>query len=152
MLGAAGMAFAAAALPRLPPDGRAQQQAPGKQQQQQQMQSEQHLEQQRPAQQPTSTAAEAAAQPAASTKDRDRAAVVSGRSQLVLLCLAHSVISLTFFLTQAWVPTFLHSTYALTDLNTVGLLSALPWLVRPSPLSQPPVSHSMCLTMLVSLR
>ena len=49
--------------------------------------------------------------------------------RLLLLCLAHSVISVTFFLTQAWIPTFLHASLGLADLGTVGMLSALPWLV-----------------------
>ena len=48
--------------------------------------------------------------------------------QVVALCWVHSVIGFGFFILQSWVPTYL-SYLGVTDLKTVGALSALPWLV-----------------------
>lgn len=48
--------------------------------------------------------------------------------QVVALCWVHSVIGFGFFILQSWVPTYL-SHLGMTDLKTVGALSALPWVV-----------------------
>lgn len=55
----------------------------------------------------------------------------SNTGQVVALCYVHSVIGLGFFILQSWVPTYL-SHLGMTDLKTVGALSALPWVVSPS--------------------
>lgn len=52
----------------------------------------------------------------------------SNTGQVVALCYVHSVIGLGFFILQSWVPTYL-SHLGMTDLKTVGALSALPWVV-----------------------
>lgn len=48
--------------------------------------------------------------------------------QVVALCWVHSVIGFGFFILQSWIPTYL-SHLGVTDLKTVGALSALPWVV-----------------------
>ena len=47
---------------------------------------------------------------------------------IMALCWVHSVIGWGFFILQSWIPTYLNH-LGMTDLKTVGLLSALPWLV-----------------------
>ena len=51
---------------------------------------------------------------------------------ILALCWVHSVIGWGFFILQSWIPTYLNH-LGMTDLKTVGLLSALPWLVRHTP-------------------
>ena len=51
--------------------------------------------------------------------------------QVVALCWVHSVIGFGFFILQSWIPTYL-SHLGVTDLKTVGALSALPWVVSLS--------------------
>jgi MFS family permease len=46
---------------------------------------------------------------------------------MLLLCFTHGVIGFGFFVLQSWVPTFLYH-LGTTDLTTLGLLSAAPWL------------------------
>ncbi|DBA75546.1 TPA: hypothetical protein ACH3X2_009106 [Trebouxia sp. C0005] len=46
---------------------------------------------------------------------------------ILALCWVHSVIGWGFFILQSWIPTYLNH-LGMTDLKTVGLLSALPWL------------------------
>ena len=55
----------------------------------------------------------------------------SNTGQVVGLCYVHSVIGLGFFILQSWIPTYL-SHLGMTDLKTVGALSALPWVVSPA--------------------
>lgn len=52
-------------------------------------------------------------------------------THILALCWVHSVIGWGFFILQSWIPTYL-TQLGMTDLKTVGLLSALPWLVSPS--------------------
>ncbi|KAL3156017.1 hypothetical protein ABBQ32_013005 [Trebouxia sp. C0010 RCD-2024] len=69
--------------------------------------------------------------------DKDQVAVGIGKAvsastagnmgQVVALCWVHSVIGFGFFILQSWVPTYL-SHLGMTDLKTVGALSALPWV------------------------
>ena len=47
---------------------------------------------------------------------------------ILALCWVHSVIGWGFFILQSWIPTYLNH-LGMTDLKTVGLLSALPWVV-----------------------
>lgn len=47
---------------------------------------------------------------------------------LVLLCWTHAVIGFGFFVLQSWIPTFLHG-LGITNLKSLGLISALPWLL-----------------------
>lgn len=49
-------------------------------------------------------------------------------AHLAMLCVTHSVISWGFFILQSWIPMFIHS-LGMQDLEAVGVLSALPWLV-----------------------
>ncbi|GAB4823811.1 hypothetical protein N2152v2_010857 [Parachlorella kessleri] len=49
-------------------------------------------------------------------------------AHLLTLCFVHSVISWAFFVLQSWLPTFFHSLGAFGSLESVGVLSALPWL------------------------
>lgn len=49
-------------------------------------------------------------------------------AHLAVLCFTHSVVSFSFFVLQAWIPTFLAST-GMSRLSSIGLFSALPWLV-----------------------
>ncbi|DBB03799.1 TPA: hypothetical protein ACH3X3_011103 [Trebouxia sp. C0006] len=46
---------------------------------------------------------------------------------ILALCWVHSVIGWGFFILQSWIPTYLNH-LGMTDLKTVGLLSALPWV------------------------
>ncbi|KAL0036860.1 hypothetical protein WJX77_002503 [Trebouxia sp. C0004] len=46
---------------------------------------------------------------------------------ILALCWVHSVIGWGFFILQSWIPTYLNH-LGMTDLKTVGFLSALPWL------------------------
>ena len=52
-------------------------------------------------------------------------------THILALCWVHSVIGWGFFILQSWIPTYL-TQLGMTDLKAIGLLSALPWLVRPS--------------------
>lgn len=45
---------------------------------------------------------------------------------LALLCLTHGVIGYTFFILQAWIPTFIYP--LLSNKQQIGLLSAIPWI------------------------
>lgn len=75
-------------------------------------------------------AAAAPSAPAEPASERARSWRLSGGDvrHLLLLCLVHSVISWSFFILQAWLPTLLSTRMlGLEDLRTVGLLSALPW-------------------------
>ncbi len=47
---------------------------------------------------------------------------------LAVLCFTHAVVSFSFFVLQAWIPTFLAST-GISQLSSIGIFSALPWLV-----------------------
>ena len=49
--------------------------------------------------------------------------------QLAALIWVHSVIGFGFFVMLSWIPTYLVTTHAFTDLRAVGIVSALPWLV-----------------------
>ncbi|KAL4425822.1 hypothetical protein ABPG75_009838 [Micractinium tetrahymenae] len=48
-------------------------------------------------------------------------------AHLMVLCFTHSVISFSFFILQAWIPSFLAST-GMSQLSSIGVLSALPWM------------------------
>lgn len=49
-------------------------------------------------------------------------------AHIVALCWVHSVIGFGFFVLQSWIPAYL-THLGLTDLNRVGLLSGVPWVV-----------------------
>lgn len=53
--------------------------------------------------------------------DRDASA------HLVVLCFTHSVVSFSFFILQAWIPSFLAST-GMSRLSSIGFVLTLPWL------------------------
>lgn len=55
----------------------------------------------------------------------------SNKLQVAVLIWTHSVIGWGFTLLQNWIPTILIA-LGMTDLGSVGLVSALPWVVRPS--------------------
>lgn len=73
--------------------------------------------------------------------DRDASA------HLVVLCFTHSVVSFSFFILQAWIPSFLAST-GMSRLSSIGFVSALPWLVSSQQDSTPNV-RSLGLTLLL---
>jgi predicted MFS family arabinose efflux permease len=52
-----------------------------------------------------------------------------GAVQLAALIWVHSVIGFGFFVMLSWIPTYLVTTHAFTDLRAVGVVAALPWLV-----------------------
>ena len=54
---------------------------------------------------------------------------IANTVHILALCWVHSVIGWGFFILQSWIPTYL-TQLGVTDLRTVGLLSALPWVVR----------------------
>ena len=49
-------------------------------------------------------------------------------AHIVALCWVHSVIGFGFFVLQSWIPAYL-THLGVTDLNRVGLLSGVPWVV-----------------------
>ena len=57
--------------------------------------------------------------------------------QVAVLIWTHSVIGWGFTLLQNWIPTILAS-LGMTNLGSVGIVSALPWVVRPLP-NLPPI-------------
>lgn len=69
----------------------------------------------------------AAAAGAAGGKQRRRLGAAE-LGHLALLCFTHSIISWAFFILQSWIPSMIHSLH-IGNLETVGVLSALPWLV-----------------------
>lgn len=109
VLGGLGVAYAAAVLPRLPRE----RPPPAEQPSGDSVPA--------PPQQATPPAALAAGAPSATVEQQ-------GLRQLALLVAAHTSMCFTFYVFQAWIPSFLHASFGLEDLNVVGLLSALPWL------------------------
>ncbi len=75
--------------------------------------------------------------PTGESADAKRAATPSagfqlrrgGAVQLAGLIWVHSVIGWGFFVMLSWIPTYLITAHAFTDLRAVGLVSALPWVV-----------------------
>ncbi len=138
IFGLAGMIYAALTIFTLPPEGASQHYHHHLQQQQQQRDDRaQHVKQQQHQQQEGSAPAAAAAVAAAVDDDRPGQAGQAGRrrlsrgvlAHLLMLCFTHSTISWAFFILQSWIPTFFHSLGAFSNLEAVGVLSALPWLV-----------------------
>lgn len=74
----------------------------------------------------------------------------STKLQVAVLIWTHSVIGWGFTLLQNWIPTILIA-LGMTDLGSVGLVSALPWVVRSLLLSRSQYPQILMMTQYVSM-